>query len=179
MAFTVNGVGTTFYGKRDYHPDASYITTQWVVFCFLPVLPLRSLRVRPTDSQSDYILSTHHYEVLKKRCPSWKQVLYTYSYVALLFGGPPLIGLIAQSYHSVLIELSLPFWVALLCLLPYLLRRRARHANYRAVRGVQSLADRLAGSRYHVSPPLDVKWTNLPTRGPRDRKPLKSEENDA
>ena len=36
MAFTLNGFGTTYYGVR-WLPDGTYITTKWVVFCFIPV----------------------------------------------------------------------------------------------------------------------------------------------
>lgn len=44
MAFTFNGIGTRHYGKRRL-PDGSYITTEWFVIAFVPLLPLRSFRV--------------------------------------------------------------------------------------------------------------------------------------
>lgn len=43
--FTLNGFGTTFYGKRDFRADGSYITTEWIVLAYLPLIPIRSLRV--------------------------------------------------------------------------------------------------------------------------------------
>jgi len=55
MAFTFNGIGTTYYGKRDKGPDGSYITTEWFVFVYLPILPLRSLHVLQNGNDTNYI----------------------------------------------------------------------------------------------------------------------------
>jgi len=43
MAYHINGVGTIYYGHRDRLADSSYVTTKWVVFLFLPVIPLGDL----------------------------------------------------------------------------------------------------------------------------------------
>lgn len=45
MAFSINGFGTTYYGERDLSRDGSFITTEWITAAYLPLLPLRSLRV--------------------------------------------------------------------------------------------------------------------------------------
>ena len=45
MAFTYNGIGKMLYGQRDFLADGSFITTEWFVVLFVPVIPLRSLRV--------------------------------------------------------------------------------------------------------------------------------------
>jgi integron integrase len=50
------------------------------------------------------------------------------------------------------------------------------HVLNRGGRGVQSPADRLAGSGYHVNPPAEAGVKGLPTRSPREAKPLKSGE---
>jgi hypothetical protein len=49
MPFSVNGVGTTFYGNAQEEPDGSYVVTEWVVLFFVPILPLGSKRVRPAQ----------------------------------------------------------------------------------------------------------------------------------
>ena len=49
MAFTVNGCGTTFYGSAQPHPDGSYIVTKWLVFVYVPLVPLGSMRVLPVS----------------------------------------------------------------------------------------------------------------------------------
>jgi tetratricopeptide (TPR) repeat protein len=43
---TINGIGATFYGKRDYDAGSnSYVTTHFFTFFFLPVIPLAAYRV--------------------------------------------------------------------------------------------------------------------------------------
>ena len=47
MPFSLNGIGTTYYGQRDLLEDGSYITTEWFIFIYIPVVPLASFRVLP------------------------------------------------------------------------------------------------------------------------------------
>lgn len=47
--YTMNGFGVTLYGKTDRNPsDGSYMATHYLVFFFVPVLPLARYRVIPT-----------------------------------------------------------------------------------------------------------------------------------
>jgi hypothetical protein len=46
MPFTMNGCGTKYYGHRDDESDGSYVTTEWIVFVYLPLIPIGSFRVR-------------------------------------------------------------------------------------------------------------------------------------
>src|ERR1017187_421583 len=89
--FTLNGFGTTYYGMRDFRADGSYITTEWIVLAYIPLIPTRSLRVsyRGPGERHWYlgVGSSEKYAVFEKRFPpNWRQVLCTYSYVALLIG---------------------------------------------------------------------------------------------
>ncbi len=44
--YTINGIGTTLYGKADYDPETdSYLTTLYFVIFFIPILPLARYRV--------------------------------------------------------------------------------------------------------------------------------------
>ncbi len=90
MASSFNGTGTRFYGEREYWPDGSYITTQWVSFVYIPLLPLRSLRLRhdrtTTIPQLHGIGSTAHFEVKAKIRLNWKQVGSTYLYLIAVAG---------------------------------------------------------------------------------------------
>jgi len=52
VAFSINGIGTTFYGSADPHDDGSYVVTKWVIFVYIPLAPLGSMRVWPI-SQDD------------------------------------------------------------------------------------------------------------------------------
>lgn len=56
MPFTMRGCGTKFYGKRDNGPDGSYVTTEWITLVYLPLIPLRSFRVRPTGKGTNAII---------------------------------------------------------------------------------------------------------------------------
>lgn len=89
MAFTLNGIGTTFYGQRDFRDDGSYLTTEWFVFLYVPLIPIRSLRVvnqGPSEPGWHFGYGpSESYGVCEKRFPpDWKQVLMTYGYIALL-----------------------------------------------------------------------------------------------
>lgn len=50
MSNTLFGIGTTFYGKDDIRPDGSFIATKWIVFAYIPLVPLGSFYVRPIQS---------------------------------------------------------------------------------------------------------------------------------
>lgn len=44
--YSINGTGTTLYGKTDTNPnDKSYIATEWLIVLFLPIVPIASYRV--------------------------------------------------------------------------------------------------------------------------------------
>ena len=90
MAYSFNGFGTTFYGQRDFREDGSYITTEWVVIMMIPIIPLRSLRVRykgPAERRFPIGLgSADSYVVYEKTFPNLKQVLCVYTYTAFLIG---------------------------------------------------------------------------------------------
>jgi hypothetical protein len=80
MAFTFQGIGTTFYGQRDFRADGSFITTEWFVFVFVPIIPFRSLRVRYQGTSGAVFYSKKSYLVCEKTFPNWKQVLCVYSF---------------------------------------------------------------------------------------------------
>ncbi len=54
---SIDGCGTTWYGASDRGKDGSYVVTEWIVFLYIPVIPLGSRRVWP---------------MLKERKPWWK-----------------------------------------------------------------------------------------------------------
>ncbi|MFZ6755697.1 hypothetical protein ACO0K9_00630 [Undibacterium sp. Ji50W] len=80
MARTINGIGTTFYGKCKFNADDSFITTKWVVLVFIPIVPLASYRFIEESSSS--------FEVVDADIPlEIMQVLRTWLFVALLVFG--------------------------------------------------------------------------------------------
>jgi len=129
----VNGMGTTTYGKRDFLSDGSFVTTKWVVFLWIPILPLSSMRVKPVQQSgpdhlgASLLLSligivhfrwSPNYVIRLKRGPDLRQVLYVYAFVLALgfawwsCGRSPNVVNIAG--------------LCLLPLLPFILRKVAR-----------------------------------------------------
>jgi hypothetical protein len=50
---TINGIGATFYGQRDYDKETnSYVTTHWFTILFVPIIPLAAYRVTSTGGNS-------------------------------------------------------------------------------------------------------------------------------
>jgi hypothetical protein len=81
MPQTINGCGTKYYGRRDQESDGSYITTEWIVFLFLPLIPIGSYRVQLLKSA----LMSSEYHIW--RVPlQWRQILNVYLADALLLG---------------------------------------------------------------------------------------------
>ena len=78
MPFSINGIGTNFYGKREFHEDGSYVTTEWIIFIFFPVVPLRSLRVFPRRITEQFLFFPVEKHRVQKVPLSWRQVRNTY-----------------------------------------------------------------------------------------------------
>src|SRR5262249_25467272 len=47
-----NGIGTMFHGCSDVRPDGSYVATKWFAIIYLPLVPLRSVRMIEIGRQS-------------------------------------------------------------------------------------------------------------------------------
>jgi hypothetical protein len=50
-AHTLNGFGTKLYGKH--RTQAGYVTTKWIVWGFLPLMPVRSVEVITREETED------------------------------------------------------------------------------------------------------------------------------
>jgi hypothetical protein len=122
-----NGCGTAIYGKRDFLDDGSFVTTKWVIFFWIPIVPLNSMRVRvaqqtrlPGNWLASLLLalggvlayrSSANYIVYSKRRPVLQQVVYIYAFVLALglawwnFGTNPNL----VNGASVCLLLALPF----------------------------------------------------------------------
>jgi hypothetical protein len=78
MPYTLNRVGTKYYGKRDLGEDGSFVTTEWFVMIDIPIIPLGSFRVLPTGSSMNlFFIKSRDYRV--QRVPlNWRQVINVY-----------------------------------------------------------------------------------------------------
>lgn len=54
MAFSINGVGTTFYGSALKESDGSYVVTEWFVLAYIPIFPIESKRVWPVKDSRGF-----------------------------------------------------------------------------------------------------------------------------
>jgi len=94
MPFTFNGFGTKFYGNRDVAEDGSYVTTEWITALYVPLVPLRSYRVRLVGQGTNVVVhrSQSYQTVRVPLC--WPQVRNVYLCASpvlvliLYFGGP-------------------------------------------------------------------------------------------
>lgn len=130
MPFTINGIGTSNYGERDFRTDGSYVTTSWFVLVFVPIFPLKSQRILPTGNNKFYLVYySQPYLILEKLPLNWTQVLSVYGWYAALsmFSGLALAGL----WFFALPAVGMVF-------VPWLLRRRARERLRAQVERTQS-----------------------------------------
>jgi hypothetical protein len=135
VPFALQGFGTTFVGKRDFWPDGSYVTTEWIVALFIPLVPLRSLRVRPGPQKTRFFYvagsSERNYAISDENPPHRKQVACVYGFVA--FYATWVLGLLVL-LHPLTAKINEQTGIALLLsivalpwIVPWCLRERAKH----------------------------------------------------
>jgi hypothetical protein len=122
MPFTFNGIGTTYYGARDFLLDGTYTTTEWIVFVYFPIIPLRSLRISESNERTDFVVySSRKYYIHSKGRPNLRQVLSVYGWLGALFY-PAILAPFIPALDGNL------WWIAgvvPVAFLPHLLRKRA------------------------------------------------------
>jgi hypothetical protein len=104
MPASFNGFGTRYYGKCAHSDDQSYLTTEWIIALYIPVIPLKSLRLKkdPSRDKISPISTSEGYVVFQIVPIFWPQVLRVYAFVfgfiiwitalVALFYGPLKIG---------------------------------------------------------------------------------------
>ena len=123
LARSFNGIGTSVYGKRSFQPDGSYITTLWIVLGWVPVIPLKSFRVKEAGPEKLIPFGwSRPYYVLNKSRPDVRQVINIYSYIVAFFlGCQTLLTTKAEDWVG---YVALAVWVSL----PWALRKLAKPA---------------------------------------------------
>jgi hypothetical protein len=86
MPYTLNGIGTKYYGQRAIRQDGSFVTTEWFVLLYVPIFPLGSYRVRPTGERQNFLLyvSTKYFVERIPLC--WPQIRNAYAVSGTIFG---------------------------------------------------------------------------------------------
>lgn len=127
IARSVNGFGTAIYGKRDFEADGSFVTTKWVVVVFIPVWPLKSMRVTKVVKSRWFQWFKHDYRpvsylVRELEGLCWRQVIFTWAYCLFLCCTVRALN-IAPLTNSIPLSSML---VGLVVVLPWTLRKLAR-----------------------------------------------------
>ena len=131
----LNGCGTMFYDQRDFRAGGTYITTEWVTAVYLPLIPLRSFRVRyrgPGERKVPIGFgSAESYAVFERARPNGKGSLI-YAMIVLCIAWLSLvIQLGSQLFHEGLKDQNVGFFALAAAVLgplaiPLVVRRRAR-----------------------------------------------------
>jgi hypothetical protein len=77
-AGSLNGIGTSLYGKRDIEPDGSYVATKWFIFLLLPIIPISSYRILPNAPKMNFLTQVTNYSKFEKVPFNIRQVINTY-----------------------------------------------------------------------------------------------------
>jgi hypothetical protein len=118
------------YGQREMNSDFSYITTEWVVLLYFPVIPVRSMRIKGGTSSSVGFGTSMDYTVVARLGLYWRQIILTYAFAALCIGWGAfmlyLIDRLTQIREEGWIEISGVCCLMALSFLPLLLPRYLR-----------------------------------------------------
>jgi hypothetical protein len=118
MPFTFNGLGTKLYGARDFRPDGSHITTEWFVIAYVPIVSMKSMRIRPAVGGKYYgLYNSSTYYILEKTSLNSRQLLCVYGWFAAF------LAAVAYAFPFTVWWQCVPG--VLLLPVPWLLRRRA------------------------------------------------------
>ena len=98
------GIGMDFYGKKNYNPDdGSYTSIKWFVFIFLPIIPLKALRIRKIGHEiANYIIYRREsikYDVLSQVPLGTNKGLIIKTYISVYGFLSLLIGSIILSFY--------------------------------------------------------------------------------
>ena len=78
MPFSFNGCGTRYYGKRDKREDGSHVTTLWISLVWVPIIPLASYRVIPTEEGVNALVYRSAGYAVRRVPLCWYQVRTVY-----------------------------------------------------------------------------------------------------
>lgn len=129
MAWSNFGTGTLYYGKRDFHANGSYLTTEFLTLFWIALFPIRTLRVKYVGIELEGTALVTSYEQRGKSGPCLKQVVYVYAFELAMLGFIVGYSHAADSFQSVplwALVLGAALGVSLLSAVPHLLRKIPR-----------------------------------------------------
>ncbi|MBZ5604658.1 MAG: hypothetical protein LAO79_20360 [Acidobacteriia bacterium] len=114
VSLVIHGIGTMVYGERDYWPDGSFVTTEWFVLAWIPIIPICSKRIsyRQDNPYANFDAGGGYY-VYETLGVDRRQALFVYLWFWGVFG-PLVIWVNFQDIMSKMIGDE--NWAAGLCL---------------------------------------------------------------
>jgi hypothetical protein len=124
---TFHGIGTMTYGQRDYWPDGSFVTTEWIVVAWVPIAPLSSMRLARTNGGKPLARrNSEGYYVYEETAPNPRQVVSVYCWLACFIGVFVALATAEDRLPRLLGDLAAPvslFALGIVLAWPYLIRR--------------------------------------------------------
>ena len=128
LAQTFNGFGTQLYGKRSFEPDGSFVTTVWVVLFWIPLIPLKSIRVKYVEESTVLFGGwSQSYLKINESRPDIRQVVNVYSFMISFFIGANILDWIHVGSIDSYMALA-GLWACI----PWSIRKLARRAPARS-----------------------------------------------
>lgn len=140
------GCGDVFYGERDYWPDGSYVTTRWFALCYVPLVPLESLRLREvgtskTEYRGPIVSTSQDYQIYRAGEPHKVQVLSVYAFLVcfvawmggLLWAGVQVLHIdrLPKDWDTLAFVLTLLCGGTVAFSVPFTIRKRAFRRSIR------------------------------------------------
>jgi hypothetical protein len=97
MPLSFNGIGTRYYGRADESDRGSYTATEWIIFLWLPIVPLRSWRVSQRRKGMDTLLFSNAKYLVRPLPLSLRQVVKGYLCTLMAVVIPVAIWLFVRS----------------------------------------------------------------------------------
>jgi hypothetical protein len=137
MAWSNFGTGTLYYGKRDFHPSGSYLTTEFLTLFWIALFPIRTVRVKYVNVELEGLALVTSYAQDGESGRCLKQVVHVYAFELAILGFIVGYSYAADSFQSVslwVLVLGAGLGIALLSAVPHVLRKIARKPLFRSTR---------------------------------------------
>jgi hypothetical protein len=124
-------IGPALYGRRDFFPDGSFVTTQWFSFVWIPLFPMWSKRVSAFRTSPNAVRDPSGWYVHDITAPNLKQVLCVYAWCASMIATACLCARFQDALSRALGDEDRASGLSLVALavvgsLPHVLRRLAK-----------------------------------------------------
>jgi len=129
-------IGPVLYGRRDFFPDGSFVTTQWFAFAWVPLFPMWSQRVSQYQTSVNAVRDPSGWYVHDITGPNLKQVLCVYAWCASMIATVFIGARFQDNLSRIIGDEDRAAGLLLLALavigsLPYVLRRLAKRRRAR------------------------------------------------